>query len=169
MDTLKRNKLESRSQSLLTNGIQTVGNVFDQIDAGKKQILDVIHKEIANYRVSFKKSEEGFLKCWPIENELDGWLVSMKIGGELAPHIHERGWISGSIYINVPKNLNDESGNLVVSIDNEIDNERKDTVSRSINVVTGSLCLFPSSLFHYTIPFEADETRVVLAFDLIPK
>ena len=39
---------------------------------------------------------------------------------------------------------------------------------RSIDVVTGSLCLFPSSLLHYTIPFESDEDRIVLAFDMIP-
>jgi hypothetical protein len=36
-------------------------------------------------------------------------------------------------------------------------------------VVTGSLCLFPASLLHYTIPFESEEERVVLAFDVVPK
>jgi hypothetical protein len=35
--------------------------------------------------------------------------------------------------------------------------------------VTGSLCLFPSSLHHYTVPFEGKEDRIVLAFDVIPK
>jgi hypothetical protein len=38
-----------------------------------------------------------------------------------------------------------------------------------IDVVTGSLCLFPSSLHHYTVPFEEKEDRIVLAFDVIPK
>jgi hypothetical protein len=28
------------------------------------------------------------------------------------------------------------------------------------------MCLFPSSLLHYTIPFEAEEDRTVLAFDV---
>ena len=39
----------------------------------------------------------------------------------------------------------------------------------TIDVVTGSLCLFPSSLHHYTVPFEGKEDRIVLAFDVIPK
>ena len=39
---------------------------------------------------------------------------------------------------------------------------------KSIDVVTGTLCLFPSSLLHYTIPFESNEDRIVLAFDMIP-
>jgi hypothetical protein len=37
-----------------------------------------------------------------------------------------------------------------------------------IDVVTGSLCLFPSSLHHYTVPFQEKEERIVLAFDVIP-
>jgi len=31
-----------------------------------------------------------------------------------------------------------------------------------------SLCLFPASLLHYTIPFESEEKRIVLAFDVVP-
>lgn len=37
-----------------------------------------------------------------------------------------------------------------------------------IDVVTGSLCFFPSQLRHYTVPFE-EENRIVLAFDVVPK
>ena len=60
--------------------------------------------------------------------------------------------------------MNKDSGNFVVCLDSE-----KDKNSLSIDVVTGSLCLFPSSLLHYTIPFESDKDRIVLAFDVIPK
>ena len=31
------------------------------------------------------------------------------------------------------------------------------------------IALFPSSLFHRTIPFNSDEERQVVAFDLVPK
>jgi hypothetical protein len=37
------------------------------------------------------------------------------------------------------------------------------------NVVTRSLVLFPASLTHYMIPFEAEEERIVLAFDVKQK
>jgi hypothetical protein len=94
----------------------------------------------------------------------------MKSGGNLKPHIHTEGWLSGSIYINVPQKLKVDSGNLVVAIGEENDaigtriNEKK-----PINVVTGSVVLFPSSLTHYTIPFESEEERIVLAFDVKEK
>ena len=84
--------------------------------------------------------------------------------------MHEKGWISGSIYINVPsKLLKTESGNLVVCIEDEYLRGENRNQEISIDVVTGSLCLFPASLLHYTIPFESEEERIVLAFDVVPK
>ena len=161
-DVLTRDIVQKRSQSLLTNGIQTTGNVFNQIGNFTDEIQSILRSEIENYRMCFKDSQEGLIKSWPSDYEIYGWLVSMKSGGKLAAHMHDKGWISGSVYINVPPKVNKDSGNFVVCLDNEQE-------SRSINVVTGSLCLFPSSLLHYTIPFQADENRIVLAFDVIPK
>ena len=110
------------------------------------------------------------IKKWPTEYSLYGWLISMKSGGELQPHIHDQGWLSGSIYINVPLKSKSGSGNLVVSLSEEKDaTDTRMNVEKIINVVTGSLVLFPASLTHYTIPFEAEEERIVLAFDVKQK
>ena len=46
-----------------------------------------------------------------------GWLVSMKSGGGLPAYIHITGWITVSIYINVPLKSKKDSGNLVVTTD----------------------------------------------------
>ena len=129
-------------------------------------IEKIINLEVDQYRSHFKNSKEGFLKNWPKDFSLIGWLVSMKNGGNLSAHMHENGWISGSVYINVPPKLKMDSGNLSLCIDGK--NDLKEN-KKSIDVVTGSLCLFPSSLLHYTIPFESNEERIVLAFDVIPK
>jgi hypothetical protein len=94
----------------------------------------------------------------------------MKSGGKLRPHMHDKGWISGSIYINVPPKSKADSGNLIVCIDDgKSVTERRKNPTKSINVVTGNLVLFPASLMHYTIPFDSKEERIVLAFDVIPK
>ena len=167
---LNQDKSQDKVQQLLSNGRQTFGNIFALEREFTEKIKKIIYFEIERYRVYFKDSEEGLIKKWPIQYSLNGWIVSMKSGGKLRPHMHERGWISGSVYINVPSKSRTDSGNLVVCIDDEdylVDG--KTTHENIIDVTTGSLCLFPASLLHYTIPFESEEDRIVLAFDVIPK
>ena len=93
----------------------------------------------------------------------------MQSGGELAPHMHDVGWITGSIYINVPPKSKADSGNLVLCLSDQEYAGVEQKQQRVMDVVTGSLCLFPSSLHHYTVPFDEEEERIVLAFDVIPK
>ena len=165
-NVLSNDEVKHKSQGLLKNGIQTAGNIFNQVGSATNLWQNIIHSELTKYKDHFCKSQEGLIRGWPTDYNIYGWLVSMKSGGELSAHIHDTGWITGSIYINVPPKSKKDSGNLVVTIDEEKGETENST---SIDVVTGSLCLFPSSLLHYTIPFEADENRIVLAFDVIPK
>ena len=165
-NTLIKGTFSIRKQDLLTNGHQTAGNLFKEKNDFLDKIKDIIHLEVDKYHDHFKESNEGFIKNWPKSYNINAWLVSMKNGGKLDPHMHDYGWLSGSIYINVPSKLQTDSGNLVVCIDDQI--SENDTQKNVMDVVTGSLCLFPSSLYHYTIPFESEEDRVVLAFDVIP-
>ena len=165
---LSDDRVQHKNQGLLTNGIQTAGNVFTQVGEVTDIIQAIIRSELEKYRVFYKDSKEGLITSWPETYRLEGWFVSMKSGGELNSHMHENGWISGSVYINVPPKSNNDSGNLVVQLDDTKNRLESHENMQSIDVVTGSLCLFPSSLHHYTIPFKGEEDRVVLAFDVIP-
>jgi hypothetical protein len=151
------------------NGIQTAGNIFNCETVSATPMELIIRSEIENYRSCFERNSEGFLKNWPSSYNLYGWIVSMKNGGSLAAHMHDSGWVTGSIYINVPPKGKTENGDLVVSLFDQAEPEglSKNQETR-ISVITGNLCLFPASLHHYTVPFEEEESRVVLAFDVIP-
>jgi len=92
----------------------------------------------------------------------------MKSAGKLNSHMHETRWLTGCIYINVSPKSKPDSASLVVSLSDKKDFVRMHKTQESIiDAVTGSLCLFPPSLHHYTIPFEDEENRIVLAFDVI--
>ena len=166
---LSDNSVSYKAQGHLTNGVQTAGNIFVRGKVLKTEIENIIHTEIKKYQIQFKDSEEGFIKNWPTSYEIKGWLVCMQSGGKLAPHMHDSGWITGSIYINVPPKSKTDCGNLVLCLSDQehvlavVENQQS-----TIDVVTGRLCLFPSSLHHYTVPFE-EKDRVVPAFDVIPK
>lgn len=83
--------------------------------------------------------------------------------------MHDSGWLTGSAYINVPQKSEADSDNLVVAAESVEDDCVITKNSLSVDVKTGSLCLYPSSLLHYTRPFDAKENLIVLAFDMIPE
>lgn len=167
---LSADNRSNKRQPLLSNGYQTSGNLFDIKNNFTDQIQKAIRLEIEKYRTNFDSSSDVFIKNWPVEYGLYGWLISMRNGGELSPHIHENGWLSGSIYINVPPKSKIDSGSLVVALGKDSDTTDPSLNSKKVlDVVTGSMALFPASLMHHTIPFESEEERIVLAFDVIPK
>ncbi|MBT6265710.1 MAG: tetratricopeptide repeat protein, partial [Halieaceae bacterium] len=166
---ISRHKFGDRFQSLLFNGRQTAGNVFAVEDEGLNEIQKIIRAEIQKYRSMFADSRDGLITQWPSSYRLDGWLVSMKSGGSLAPHIHERGWLSGSLYLHVPPKAGSDGGNLNVAIGMQSDaGETFMNEEETIDVRTGSLVLFPASVMHHTTPFQSEQDRVVLAFDMVP-
>lgn len=167
---LNEELLRKRKQTLLVKGDQTFGNIFDLKNDFVVEMQKIIRFEIEEYRCHFQNKNEGLIKNWPKDYALNGWLISINSGGKLRPHIHEQGWLSGSVYINIPRNLKADSGKLVVSPGEENDATAiRPNVKKVINVVTGSMVLFPASLMHHTIPFESEEKRIVLAFDVSPK
>ncbi|MAI94746.1 MAG: hypothetical protein CME45_07020, partial [Halieaceae bacterium] len=162
-------EVSKKYQSLLINAEQTSGNILAGGSYFSDEARGAIHQEIENYRKQFESSGEGLITSWPDKYEINGWLVRYKNGGSVSPHIHEAGWLSGSIYINVPKSNGLNDGNLFVSLDErEYEPTENANFGKVIDVQTGVLCLFPASLHHCTIPFNSSEDRIVLAFDVIP-
>ena len=98
---------------------------------------------------------------------MKGWFVEINSNGYLKPHIHEKGWVSGSYYIKMPKKNNDNEGAICFGYDND-DFLKKITnkEEKIINLEEGDIILFPSSLYHKTIPFKEDEKRICFAFDM---
>lgn len=153
-------------QALLSNGKETHGNIFNN-KAQEFQILkNLIINEINKYQAKFSNSKEGFVEKFPKKYELNGWIIQMDKGGSLKPHIHKEGWISGSIYFKLPKKIKTNDGNIVFTETGphypKIDNFNEEIV----NISEGDICLFPSSTFHYTIPYESNDQRICLAFDV---
>lgn len=150
-------------------GFQTPANLFiDPI--GLLADLDRLIKEkIESYCTEFSSENCDFIKLFPKKLSLSGWLVRLLKGGHQMEHMHPSGWLSGVFYLQVPKLSNREEGAIEFGLwgyNYPILNEsypRKRYYPKN-----GRLVLFPSSLFHRTIPFDSNEERISIAFDLIP-
>jgi len=167
----KTSKKENRAQGLLKNGIQTSGNLFLLDYPFIKSIKKALEMKIEKFKQKFKHSGQGFINNWPRNYELRAWMISMKTGGFLAPHNHEYGWITGSFYLQVPKRLNnEEEGNIAFSYQGpRYPMKDKDFNLTIKKIETRDICIFPSSLFHHTIPFDSTEERICFVFDLVQK
>jgi hypothetical protein len=94
----------------------------------------------------------------------------MKSGGHLKSHIHEDGWISGAVYLKIPKiRNNNEEGAIELSTDGDgYPKQHNNFPVKTILPNEGDVIFFPSSVFHRTIPFSSNEERICIAFDLKP-
>ncbi len=167
----KKSKKDNRAQGLLTNGIQTSGNLFSLNLPFIKSIKKAIEDKIELYKNNFENSGQGFINNWPENYELRAWMIRMKTGGFLSPHNHEYGWITGSFYLQVPRFSNSQhAGSLAFSYQGPRYPKKEKNFNLTIQKIeTRDICIFPSSLFHHTIPFESSEERICFVFDLVQK
>ena len=161
--------ITKREQNLLEGGFQSGGNIFDQNFLTFKKLKEIINDELKNYVKNFLKTDDNLIKNFPKKFSLSGWIIHMRKNDYLKSHIHENGWISGSIYLNIPKKIKKYEGDIKFSISGGKLENNDNFPSKIVNIEKGSLILFPSSLYHSTIPFENSKSeRMTLAFDVRP-
>ena len=98
------------------------------------------------------------------------WSSRLHDCGFHANHVHPKGWISSCYYVAVPDAALDQSAKQgwIKFGEPSFAAVLRDPVRRAIQPVPGRLVLFPSYMWHGTIPFRAAAARTTIAFDAIP-
>lgn len=148
------------------NGLHS-GFIMKDKNELMQEIKALLYKECVNYYKQI--SNKDIL----INNTLDiyGWGVIMNKGGHELAHIHPSGIISGVFYVEVP-DLNDQlkEGYLRFGKPKKILNEENYQYHEYyIKPIKGKVILFPSYIWHDTIPTLTNKRRISFAFDLIDK
>lgn len=102
---------------------------------------------------------------------LNVWAIVLEGEGYQLPHIHRAAWMSGVYYARVPEIVRDGSRAGWIEFGRP-GPEYYWTVepdTRAFQPAPGLMVLFPSYMFHETIPFESSETRISIAFDIVPE
>ena len=150
-------------------GFHTTGNLFSNSCGAILNLEKLIKKEIELYYSKFKSNSCGFIELWPKNILLNGWSIRLQKDGFQLPHHHRAGWLSGVIYLQLVESENKDEGAIEFSLcgaDYIVLNEHIPTFRYHPN--PGDIILFPSSLFHYTIPIRNEGERVIVSFDLLP-
>ncbi len=114
-----------------------------------------------------------FIDNWPQRWQLSSWGTMLEGEGNLVPHIHLEGYVGGVYYPELPEAFGEpglgEAGWFELGRPPDDLGCRAAPELRTIRPEAGLMILFPSYLYHRTIPFEAPGRRVSVAFDMVPE
>ena len=172
LDRLHPKSREFIDQSL-RGGTQTPGQLFpaklplvtllkQRIDEAVARYIaelgeDAAHPLLARRGKSFRYS--------------GSWSSRLHDSGYHFNHIHPDGWFSSCYYVALPEIVQDEAAmqGWIKFGEPAIDIVLKQPIRRTIQPVPGRLVLFPSYMWHGTVPYHSAQPRTTIAFDVMPR
>jgi tetratricopeptide (TPR) repeat protein len=171
LDRIHPQTREYLNQTLRT-GTQTPGQLFGTghvlVDKIQMRINQAVGRYIAGLREDDKhpflsRRGRGFTYA-------GSWSSRLADCGFHINHVHPKGWISSCYYVGVPDAVQDaqrrqgwikfgESG-----FDHLLE---RNPARRAVQPVPGRLVLFPSYMWHGTVPFRSPTPRTTIAFDVV--
>jgi tetratricopeptide (TPR) repeat protein len=155
----------------LRGGTQTPDQIFGKGHELVEKLRGRIGEAVARYIAGLKEDDQHpFLSRRTKDFGYAGsWSSRLRDCGFHVNHIHPDGWISSCYYVAVPKAVEDEKERQgwIKFGEPLFDVALKDR--RAIQPRAGRLVLFPSYMWHGTVPFQDAQPRTTIAFDVIPK
>ncbi|HEY4076179.1 MAG TPA: tetratricopeptide repeat protein [Rhizomicrobium sp.] len=171
LDRLHPETREFVNQSL-RGGTQTPDHLFGtgQVLVEKLQLR--IDEAVARYIAEMKDDDtHPFLSRRARQFRYTGsWSSRLRDCGFHVNHIHPEGWISSCYYIAAPNAVKDEARRQgwIKFGESSFDVALKNPIRRAVQPAPGRLVLFPSYMWHGTVPFHDTAARTTIAFDAVP-
>lgn len=148
-------------------GTQTDGPLFSRIEPEITATRAVIAAAMAQHAMALPPRDDRHpqlaFRHGPDIRFSGSWSVRLVDHGFHTSHHHPQGWFSAVFYVTVPETLGDHDGQLQLGAPPpELGLDL--APYRSIAPRPGRLVIFPSTMWHATVPFSAGE-RMTIAFD----
>src|SRR5665213_93816 len=171
LDRLHTGKREYLDQTQ-RGGTQTLGDLFAMGNPLTGKLRPQIDKSVGAYIAQmkndayhplFQRRAKGFAMS-------GSWSTRLHDGGFHLNHVHPTGWISAVYFVGVPDSVQNETAKegWLKFGEPSFDSRIKDPVRRFVKPAPGRLVLFPSYMWHGTVPFHSPDTRTTIAFDIAP-
>lgn len=159
-------------EQTLRGGTQTHGDLFQRREPEILSLVAGLKQCVQDYIERMPDSSEHplFARKSSKYHFAGAWSVRLRRSGYHTMHVHPMGWISSAYYVQVPREISesDAAGGGIKFGEPDIDLGPQGAARREIRPIAGRLVLFPSYMWHGTIPFESDEPRMTVAFDVVP-
>ena len=172
LDGLHGGKKEFLEQTL-RGGTQSLDNLFGKGHDLVERLRARIDEAVADYIARMKENGEHplFMRRRKDFDYSASWSARLHDCGYHTNHVHPKGWISSAYYVAVPGSATDGEAKQgwIKFGEPHFDAGPKASVRRAIQPVPGTLVLFPSYMWHGTVPFRSAESRTTIAFDVVPR
>jgi tetratricopeptide (TPR) repeat protein len=154
-------------------GTQTDGPLLSRIDPVVRSMREAIVGAVEDYVAQLPPVDPRHpLLSQPRDRRVrfsGSWSVRLRSGGHHSNHIHPQGWISSAMYVSLPgRTLGEREASGWLTLGEPDARLGLDLAPwRTIEPKPGRLVLFPSWMWHGTVPFAKGE-RLTVAFDVAP-
>jgi uncharacterized protein (TIGR02466 family) len=147
--------------ALFARRIDTVRAVRESIEACVREYITAMEQDAEHPLRSRKSDRFHFAASWSCRLRRQGFHTN---------HLHPRGWISSCYYVALPDAVRAGEGRQgwITFGQSNLQLGEHDQVAHAVRPEEGLLVLFPSYMFHGTVPFESAQARTTIAFDVVP-
>ena len=156
----------------LRHGSQTLHLLTGSDDPAIRAFFAAVDAPIREHMARIGQGQDPLRRRNTADYRIAGaWSVRLRPGGFHQDHFHPEGWLSSAFYVETPDAALD-------SPDREgwirFGQPPYATVpplpaDHYVRPKPGRLVLFPSYMWHGTVPFTTDEARMTIAFDVVPR
>jgi tetratricopeptide (TPR) repeat protein len=171
LDRLHPRSREFIDQSL-RGGTQTPGQLFparlplvtllkQRIDESVARYIAELGDDAGHPLLSRRRRNFGYSGSWSSRLHDTGYHFN---------HVHPDGWISSCYYVSLPDAVKDVTATQgwIKFGEPALDVVLENPIRRTIQPKPGRLVLFPSYMWHGTVPFHDAIARTTIAFDVVP-
>jgi tetratricopeptide (TPR) repeat protein len=171
LDPMHQDAREPLEQTL-RKGTQTHDNLIGRGHDLVERLRARIDEAILAYVQSMKPDDNHPLfrrRAGQIRYQ-GSWSARLSDCGFHTNHVHPFGWISSCYYVALPDIVagEEQKQGWIKFGEPCFDLGLGDPIRRMVKPVPGRLVLFPSYMWHGTVPFRSGQTRTTIAFDAVP-
>ncbi|MBL8554503.1 MAG: hypothetical protein JNL41_09515 [Phenylobacterium sp.] len=162
---------EHPSAQSLRNGSQTTYRLTGSDEPAVQAFFKAIDAPIRAHIARIGEGADPLRRRRTGNYRIEGaWSVRLKPGGFHLDHFHPEGWLSSAFYVETPESALDsaEKQGWIRFGQPPFRTVPELPAEHYVRPKPGRLVLFPSYMWHGTVPFTTDERRMTIAFDVVP-
>jgi tetratricopeptide (TPR) repeat protein len=150
----------SQTERHLPRDNPVIAAFFSMVDAPIREYIGALRHAEATHPLDRRKGANYRIS--------GSWSVQLRPGGFHTNHVHPRGWLSSAYYVELPEVTNAQERAGWLKFGEPGIRIEGCGAEHFVRPAPGMLVLFPSYLWHGTVPFGTGDRRLTAAFDVLP-